>query len=91
MARQPSKAELNGAIALLVKCVALESGDTLALFYDETSDDISELLTLAAAKLGIVISPAEFPQKCRPTFGEETTSHSTIFPRCPMRWPSSHA
>ena len=47
----------------------LWSLETLSLFfYDETSDDISELLTLAAAKLGIVIISRRIPTKMQADF-----------------------
>lgn len=54
MVRTHSQAELNGAIALLVKSLGLRGGETLAVFFDETSEQVSQLISFAASQLGIL-------------------------------------
>lgn len=61
-------AMLNGAIALLLKCVSLEVRDTFALFYDETSEDVFQLLSTAAKKLNLVMLDRFVPTRIQAQF-----------------------
>jgi leucyl aminopeptidase (aminopeptidase T) len=70
MATDSQSAVLNGAIALLLKCVSLEIGDTFALFYDETSDDVFDVMHSAAEKLGLVMLSRRVETGAQARFGK---------------------
>jgi hypothetical protein len=66
-----SRAVLDGAHALLSTCLSLESGDVLALFYDETSVDVAEAITNAATEIGLRSNARLVPLSVQRSFVEE--------------------
>jgi len=66
-----SEAAFKGAVATLNKCLGLNAGDTLALFYDETTEEIAHVINAAATQLHLLTIAREVRTETQRNFRHE--------------------